>query len=54
MNPTLWPKRVGKAVETITSFMVRDEKGERSQGQEIKGMVEQDLVSIVRRHGFEK
>ena len=48
MNPTLWLESVEEAVDQIIRFMTRDER------DETKGMVEQDLVSIVRRLGFEK
>ncbi len=54
MNPTLWLKSVEEAADQIISFMARDERDERSKGWEIKGMAEQDLVSIVRRLGFEE
>jgi len=48
MNPTLWLESVEEAVDQIIRFTARDER------DEIKGMVEQDLVSIVRRLDFEK
>jgi len=48
MNPTPWLKRVGEADDLIISSRARGVK------DEIKGMAEEDIVSIVRCFGLEE